>query len=106
VQQPGVRVHGSIADALAGTAPFVDGASAIFDGGHVISPARSNQNIRVHQREQHIADSCATHPGTPQKIRIRGGDEVAAMVGSARLYVCSHTTKRCIVAIKDEGEET
>ena len=26
------------------------------------------------------------HPGTPHPIRIRGGDEVVAMVGSARLY--------------------
>jgi hypothetical protein len=106
VQQPGVRVHCITADALYGTAPFVDGASAIFDGVQVISQARSNQNIRVHQREQHIADYFATHPGTPQKIRIRGGDEVAAMVGSARLSVCSHKTKRFIVAIKYAEEET
>jgi hypothetical protein len=28
------------------------------------------------------------------------------MVGSARLYVCSHHTKRFIVAIKYEDEET
>ena len=45
------------------------------------------------------------HPSA-QKIRIRGGEEVGAMVGSARLYVCSHHTKRFIVALKYEGEET
>ena len=106
VQHLGVRVHCITADALYGTAPFVDGASALFGGVQVISQARSNQNVRVHQREQHIADYFATHPGTPQTIRIRGGDEVVAMVGSARLYVCSHKTKRFIVAIKYEGEET
>ncbi len=106
VQHLGVRVHCITADALYGTAPFVDGASALFGGVQVISQARSNQNVRVHQREQHIADYFATHPGTPQTIRIRGGDEVVAMVGSARLYVCSHQTKRFIVAIKYEGEET
>jgi hypothetical protein len=46
------------------------------------------------------------HHPSAQKIRIRGGEEVGAMVGSARLYVCSHYTKRFIVAIKYEGEET
>jgi hypothetical protein len=94
-----------VADALYGTAPFVDTASAIFGGVQVISQIRSNQNIRVPKREQHVADYFATHSGTPQKIRIRGGEEVVAIVGSARLYVCSHHTKRFIVALKYEGED-
>jgi DDE superfamily endonuclease len=103
---PGIRVHCIAADALYGTAPFVDGASALFGGVQVISQARSNQNVRLHQRDQHLADYFATHPGTPQTIRIRGGDERVVMVSSARLYVCSHKTKRFIVAIKYEEEET
>jgi hypothetical protein len=106
MDHPGIRVHCIVADALYGTAPFVDGASALFGGVQVISQARSNQNIQVHQREQHLADYFAAHPGTPQTIRIRGGDERVAMVRSARLYVCSHKTKRFIVAIKYEEEET
>jgi hypothetical protein len=69
----------------------------------VLSHIRSNQNIRVGKRAQHVADYFATHPGTPHRIRIRGGAAVSAMVGSARLYVCSHKTKRFIVAIKYEG---
>jgi hypothetical protein len=105
-QHPGIRVHCIVADALYGTAPFVDGASALCGGVHVISQARSNQNVRLHQRDQHLADYFATHPGTPQTIRIRGGDERVVMVRSARLYVCSHKTKRFIVAIKYEEEET
>ena len=103
---PDIRVSCITADALYGTAPFVDGASALFGGVQVISQIRSNQNIRVGKREQHVADYFATHPGTPHRIRIRGGEEVVAMVGSARLYVCSHKTKRLIVAIKYEDEET
>jgi hypothetical protein len=103
---PTFRVHCITADALYGTATFVDGAAALFGGVQVISQLRSNQKVRVHKREQHVADYFATHPGTPQHIRIRGGEEVAALVGSARLYVCSHHTKRFIVAIKYEGEET
>lgn len=78
----------------------------IFGGVQVISQIRSNQKVRVHKREQHVADYCAAHPGTPRTIRIRGGEEVIASVGSARLYVCSHKTKRFVIALKYEGEET
>jgi len=106
MDHPGIRVHCIVADALYGTAPFVDGASALFGGVQVISQARSNQNIQVHQREQHLTDYFAAHPGTPQTIRIRGGDERVAMVRSARFYVCAHKTKRFIVAIKYAEEET
>src|SRR4029453_9390093 len=92
-QHPDVRIHAVMADALYGTATFVDGASALFRGGQVISHSRSNRNIRVGQRAQPVADSFAPHPGTPYSIRIRGGAEVVAMVGSARLSVCAHKTK-------------
>jgi hypothetical protein len=103
---PGLRVHCIVADALYGTAPFVAGASALFGGVQVISQARSNQHVRLHQRTQPLTDYFATHPGIPQTIRIRGGDERVALVRSARLYVCSHKTKRFIVAIKYDEEET
>ena len=105
-QHPHIRVHCIMADALYGTATFVDGASAMFGGVQVISQSRSHQNIRVGKRAQHVADYFATHPGTPQRLRIRGGPEVVATVGSARLYVCSHRTKRFIVAIKYAEEES
>src|SRR5882724_621836 len=101
-----IRVHCIMADALYGTATFVDAAAAIVGGVQVISQIRSHQNIRVGKREQHVADYCATHPGTPQPLRIRGGQEMVATVGSARLYVCSHHTKRFIVAIKYNDEES
>jgi hypothetical protein len=103
---PDIRVHCVAADALYGTAPFVDAASALFGGVQVLSQIRSNQNIRIGKREQHVADYFATHPGTPQPICIRGGEEIVAMVSSARLYVCAHKTKRFVVAIKYKNEET
>jgi len=104
VQQPAIRVHCIMADALYGTVSFVDSASAIFGGVQVLSHIRSKQNLRVGKRLQPVAAYCATHPGTPQRLRIRGGQEVVAPVGSARLSVCSHRTKRFIVAIKDAEE--
>ena len=82
------------------------GHQRLFNGVQVLSQIRSNQNIRAGTRDQHVADYFATHPGTPYRIRIRGGEEVVALVGSARLYVCAHKTKRFIVAIKYAEEET
>ena len=99
-------MHCITAEALYGTAPVVDGASALFGGVPVIAQIRSPQYVRVHQREQHVADYFATPPGPPHTIRLRGGDEGVAIVGSARLSVCSHNTKRFIVALKDDSEET
>ena len=54
-QHPTLQVHCITADALYGTAPFVDGASVMFGGVQVISQIRSNQKVRLHKREQHIA---------------------------------------------------
>ena len=105
-QHPDCKVHCITADALYGTAPFVDGASALFGGVQVISQIRSNQKVRLHQRAQNVHDYFAAHPGTPHTIRIRGGQEMVAIVGSARLYVCAHKTKRFVVALKYEGEDT
>jgi hypothetical protein len=103
---PDFRVPCITADALYGTASFVDGASAMFGGVQVISQIRSNQTVRVQKRAQPVADYFATHPGTPHTIRIRGGQEVVALVGSARLYVSSHKTQRFVVALKYEDEDT
>jgi hypothetical protein len=102
-------VHGDryciTADALYGTASFVDGASATFGGVQVISQIRSNQKVRLHKPEQNVSDSFATHPGTLRTIRIRGGQEVIAIIGSARLYVCAHKTKRFVGALQYEAED-
>src|SRR5262245_43620464 len=105
-QHPDIRVHCIAADALYGTGSFVDEASALFGGVQVLSQIRSNQHIRARTGEPHVADDVAHHPGPPYSIRIRGGEEVVVWVSSARLYVCSHQTKRFIVAIKYEEEET
>ena len=103
---PAGRIHAGMAEALSGTATFVDGASALCRGGQVLSHIRSNQNMRVGKRAQPVAADLAPHPGTPSSLRIRGGAEVVAMVGRARLDVCAHKTKRCLVAIQYAEEET
>src|SRR6266581_1773825 len=54
-QHGAVRIHAVMADALYGTATFVDGASTLFNGVQVLSQIRSNQNIRVGKRDQRVA---------------------------------------------------
>jgi hypothetical protein len=83
---------------------LVDGASALVGGVQVMSQVRRHQNMRAHKRELHVADYCATHPGTPQHIRMRGGEEVVAIVARARLSRCAHATKRFIMALQYAGE--
>ena len=93
------------ADALYGTEAFMDEASEICNQTQVISQLRSNQNVRFRNREYSVAEYFSKYPGTPHKITIRGGQEVTAIVGSARLYVCAHHKKRFVIAVKYEGED-
>jgi len=93
-----------VADALYGTAHFMDKASELFGKVQVISQIRSNQNIRYKGKNQRVDDYFAKHPGVPQKIKIRGDKEVTAYVCSARLYVCAHKKMRFVVAIAYEPD--
>lgn len=103
-EHPQLHVNCVSADALYGAGSFVNEASTCFGGVQVLSQIRGNQKVRLHKREQSVADYFATHPGTPHTIRIRGGESIVALISSARLYVCSHKTKRFVVALKYEGE--
>lgn len=103
---PTVKIKSVNADTLYGTEAFLDEASEIFEQTQVISQIRSNQNIRFRNRKRSVEDYFTSYPGTPQKITIRGGKEITAIVGSARLYVFAHHKKRFVIAIKYEGEET
>ena len=111
---PTITVQWVLADALYGSAAFVDTASAIFGGVQVISQLRSNQKGRFRNRTLSVAQyfartlggaqqtSCAgTHI---QRYRIRGGEPVTLRVSSARLYVDAQGKKRFVVALKYEGE--
>ncbi|MFQ5821983.1 MAG: transposase [Candidatus Heimdallarchaeota archaeon] len=100
-----IKVKCVLADTLYGTADFIDTASEIFDGVQVISQIKSNQKIRIRNKEQSVEEYFSKHPGTSFKIRIRGGKEVTVIVGSARMYVRAQGKKRFVIAIKYEGEK-
>jgi len=102
---PTVRISAILADALYGTAPFVDTASATFDGVQVISQLRRNQKVRYRTQSLSVQQYFASHPGTRQSVRPRGGEPRTVWVSSARLYVCAHKAKRFVIAIKYEGED-
>jgi hypothetical protein len=72
----------------------------------VSSQIRSHQTVRVQKRVPPVADDFATPPGTPHTLRIRGGQEVGAIVGSARLSVWAPPTQRFVVALKYQDEDT
>ncbi len=102
---PTIHIKCVNADALYGTEKFVDEASEIFDQTQAISQLRSNQKVVFKNRTHSVEEYFSKHPGTSQKVSIRGEQEVIAIVGSARLYVCAHHQKRFVIAIKYEGEE-
>ena len=101
---PTITVKCVLADALYGSAAFVDTASAIFGGVQVISQLRSNQKVRFRNRTPSVAQYFARTLGVAQRYRIRGGGPVTLTVSSARLYVDAQGKKRFVVALKYEGE--
>jgi len=101
---PAVKVNAVLADALFGTQAFMDEASKRCAKTQVISQLRGNQKVASGRREQSLDDYFAAHPGVGQRIRIRGGKEVMATIGSARLRVSAHGKKRFVIALKYPGE--
>jgi len=102
---PDIKVKAVIADALYGTAYFMDEASAIFGGVQVVSQARKNQNIRYRNRIISMTNYFQSYPGVPQELKIRGKDAVQVTMGSIRVHVVAHKKKRFVIALKYDGEE-
>ena len=101
---PTVNVKCVLADALYGTAPFMDTAAALLGGIQVVSQLRSNQKVRFRHRTLSVSQYFERYPGVPQPLRIRGGKTLTAIVSSARLHVCAQGKKRFVIALKYEGE--
>ena len=101
---PRMEITLVLADALYATAPFMDQASRLFGGKQVISQLRTNQNVRFRGKLISIEQYFTRSPGVPQTMKIRGDEEVRAIISSARLYVDAHHTKRFVMALKYEHE--
>jgi len=101
---PTVEVNCILADALYGTASFMDGASAIFGNVQVISQLRCNQKVRFRNCTMSVTEYFTRYPGVSQQVQLRGGKYVTVIINSARLWVHAHGKKRFIIALKYEGE--
>jgi len=99
-----IRIRCIFADALYGTAEFVDGVGRIYKKAQVISQIRSNQNVHFRKKILSVEEYFTRYPGVEQEISIRGGEKVRVTIGSARLYVHAHGKKRFVIALKYEGE--
>ena len=102
---PQIEVKCVVGDALYGTDSFVTEASEIFGGIQVVSKLKKNQKIRFRGKELSVQEYFEKYSCTAQKIKIRGGEEVDCMIGSARLHVPSHGKKRFVIAIKYENDK-
>jgi len=100
-----LTIRAVLADALYGTQWFLDDTSTLFGGVQVISQIRKDQKIRFRTQEWRVEKYFETFPGTSMTIRIRGHQEQGCLVGSARLTVLAHQTKRFVIALAYEGEE-
>jgi hypothetical protein len=102
---PEFRVNCVLADALYGNGVFIDEVDKIWLGVQVITQIRSNQNIRVGQKDIACKDYFKTYQGWNLGVSIRGQKEVNVIAAGARLYVCSQNKKRFVIALKYESEE-
>jgi hypothetical protein len=82
---PDFSVKAILADALYGSAAWMNPAVALFPQTQGISQLKKTQNGRFRQRERTVAPYFATHPGGAMTLRIRGGQTVPILLGSARL---------------------
>jgi len=104
-QHSNIHIKCVLADALYGQDDFISEASNIFGGIQVISQLRKNQKIQFGNKETRVDTHFSTYCETEQKVKVRGGEEVDAIIGSKQLHVCAHGKKRFVIALKYKGEE-
>ena len=99
-----IKIRAVKADALFGTAEFMDGVTALYPKGQVISQIRSNQKIVVKGVEHVVSDYFANETAKKKSINIRGGQSQIVECVSVIGKVKAHGKKRLIIALKYEGE--
>jgi hypothetical protein len=82
---PIVTVQCVLADALYGTAAFMDRTGAVFDGVQVISQLRGNQKVRFRNRSLSLEQYFIRYLGVVQSYCRRGGQRMTVWISSARL---------------------
>lgn len=102
---PAVTIRGVVADALYGTARFMDRTKAVTRGAQVISELRSNQIVLSRGKPVSLTNYFARQSGVSTSLTIRGHYEKPVVMLAARLFVKAHRTKRFVVAIRYADEK-
>ena len=99
-----IKIKAVKADALFGTAEFVDGVASIYTDSQVISQIRNNQRVVINGDEYKVEKYFNKRAAIESKMVIRGGKKVKIYYSSVIGKVKSHDKKRLIIALKYEGE--
>lgn len=101
-----IQIKCILADALYGSAEFVERASKLNKGTQVISQIRSNQLVR-HKRGLlvEVKSYFQKRKPTKKKVCIRGGEQKTIFFCTQKLYVNAQEKKRTIIAIKYSDEK-
>ena len=101
---PEIMVSSINADALYGSASFLDAAEKIYS--QTVSQLRGEQKIQISGVEKSIEDYFASCNPITKTVLIRGDKEQTITFVGARLHVVAHGKKRFLIALKYEGETT
>jgi hypothetical protein len=104
-KHPDIEIKAILADGLYGHAEFVDGSSLIFGGTQTITKMKYNQNVRFKNRIISVQKFFESYPLIPQKVSVRGKEDIEIFISSARLYVPSHNAKRFVIAMQYPDEK-
>jgi hypothetical protein len=105
---PDVHVKCILADALYGSADFVQKAADFQGGIQVISQLRSTQLVR---NKRGLLIDVKSHfeveraKATCRSIFIRGGKEEIVVMNAQKLWVDAHEAKRVVIAIRYSNEK-
>jgi hypothetical protein len=101
---PGVQVQTVLADALYGSADFMNKAAKVTSCTQVISQLRKNQLVRSRGKKIPLTTYFSRSAGIETTLIIRGGKEKKVILLAARIFVKSHGKRRFVIALKYEGE--
>lgn len=102
-QFPELVIKGVLADALYGTASFMDKAARLT-GAQVVSQLRANQLVSNRNSQAILSDYFARQQGVETQVIIRGDQTKRVTLLAARLKIKAHNKRRFVVALKYEGE--
>ena len=104
-QFPFFKVEAILADALYGSANFIDEVSKVYPKTQIISQLRSNQLVKHFRNMISLKEYFRRNPGVSHLISVRGKEPVRVTMHGARILVDAHGVKRFVIALKYDGEE-